>query len=481
MPDDQLPSLRATINAALAQAHAQVTFPPPFTFIELRLSDPGHEVRPEPPTPSETPQSLSPEEVWAGWTQGGTAWLNGLKRRDIRAVATAFQSPHWISSIHTKMPLFKALWLKERWPRIRGARRRRLFTSVWFSLAPPTPDVEATFKKGESPPRWWRDMAESMSTGTHAEWLGEQLMGLIRTHPTEGRLRISLTALELTDAVMLGPWHSTIIKKIALHSFDDTKRLIFLADKGASRGPGDTVHRATHIAICKVVKFGEDQGNESKRPEVADLLQKRLGPIFGTEVGRGWQVAANAHQKVRRWLMGQVLDIIFVHLSPPGGDFRHQLEPRRQFWRDQRFIRRMQKVFILAGNEFNTALDTQDIVDLLERFPNAISRRDLNGTPNQAIVWMHWLAPNGTWWTLIEGNQNCKVRIRRGIYHPPRRHLHGELQPVNYSASIVHGELSDKNPHAEQRLGHADFTVAHHGNGWTDHTLNFMRANGIVL
>jgi hypothetical protein len=484
MPDDQLPSLLASLIATHEQgsAIAKVAFSPPFTFKSLKLPEPGPRRTSLPQFP-EPPASLSHEQVWAGWTRGGTAWLNGLIPRDLEAVATAFRSPSWISDIDTKMPLFRAVW-----PKIRGKQRMELFTTVWFSLAPPIPNIETAFDNNELPPRWWEEMADSIANGTHIEWLGKQLLEFTRpdpadehlqSNPANEHLRLNLTDLELTDAVVLGPWLPTVVENIALHTFDNAKRLIFLADKGTSRGPNAPVHRAAHIAICKLVKFGED--NPSKRPEVAELLEKRLGTVFGPTPGKGWNTEANGdlpkllepHRQVRSWLMGQVLDIIFVHLAPPGGDFSHQLEPRRNFWRDERFISRMQKVYILAGREFNTALLSPDILDLLKRFPNAISRRFLKGTPNQAIVWMHWLAPNGTWWTLIEGNQNCKIRIRRGVFNPPDQDDATQLlPPVKYLEAIVHGELSDDD---------AGFWIIHHGNGWTDHTLNFMKANGIVL
>jgi hypothetical protein len=381
------------------------------------------------------------------------------------------------------MPLFVALW-----DLVKRGQRRRLFTTVWFSHAPPGPTLPVQFKDSERVPIWltqWKDI----ESANRVRWLGKQLMDTLQSS-NAGQSSMNFATIDLTDAVIMGPWFRPIIESIRPTSTRDAKKLILLADRGNSHGPIHPVSSELHAAIIQVIEYGEN--NLSDRPAVADLLQQRLGPIFGQNSGGGWTAPTIGHltplpllhQQVRSWLMGQVLDILFTHLAPKDGPFVHQVQPRHDFWRNPLFVSRMRKVYILAGPEFDNAIRSPDITDLLRRFPGAIARRKMKGTDNQAILWMHWTAANGQTWTIIEGNLNCKVRIRRGIYEPPRLFQAGQLLPVEYSPAIVNGDLGDNRPHHDSthRITSDDhvFRKPHNGQNWAPETLEFLTNNRIV-
>ncbi len=315
-------------------------------------------------------------------------------------------------------------------------------------------------------------MAESMATGTHIEWLGKQLLSLIRSDNPEGHLRLNPTDIELTDAVILGPWLSAVVSATSINNADEFKRLLVLADGGLERDSDHPVNSTLRTAILKGFSLGlkvdsSGQPDASTQIAIAEILRRRLGEIFGADQGTKWLEFPNEHNMVRTWLMHQVLDILFTHLQPDP-QFAGQTVPRRKLWGQGQLAGSVQKVFFMVGPEFDQIMQLDDIRELMSRHPDSILRIRLEGSFRQAVICMHLRAPNGRIWTVIEGNANCKIYLLEGEHEPP---FSDEHSYVDYTQDIVNGTIAEQ----------AQYTTTHRGKAWIENTKTALRLRGFPV
>lgn len=382
---------------------------------------------PGPPKPgiwtqtSEPPPGLSPEELLSRWRAGGTRWLAAADRRELRAAIVALRVEPTARTLSQDPSFIKALL-----PRLQG---RRLVSAISFAsfavFPPPKHVIEAarTLPPSESRPIWWSESGwPTRPAGVLARWLGEAVVRGELTRPGD---------LDVPDLAFSGEWACSIIEKVRPRSMEAVRRQLAFAT-GSVDTAGGVLTREVAAAIRGGVQLAERKS--ALRRDMAILARERVGSPFGAEAEARWRPIADLLPKVRAWLAGEVLAIVFEHLTPPNREVAHMTRPRKLFW--SRYTGSVRKMWVAVTRTISPQLEHPDLKKLKAAMGNDLILCNLEGGPDQAIVWMHLHGSRGNVVTAIEGNANTSIRIREGKYSPRRKCIH-------YSSDIVRGEFHE--------------------------------------
>jgi hypothetical protein len=196
--------------------------------------------------------------------------------------------------------------------------------------------------------------------------------------------------------------------------------------------------------------------------EVARALSLRVGSPFGGEAAGRWVAVPELLPKVRAWLAGEVLEVVFEHLRPTIAG--HQLAARKAFWKG--YTGRVLRVWVAVSDNIKKrkALDHPDVRKIREAMGTDLKVMDLEGGAEQALVWMHLQGPAGVIVTVIEGNANTTLRMRLGAFEP-------RFGYVDYRQEVMSGELAAG--------GASSASITHNGR-WAERAEDFLAWRGIV-
>lgn len=380
--------------------------------------------------------TLSAEQVFAAWSAGGLGWLDGLGRRDLAAVALAARHPIFGPRLSAEAQFVDALL-----PRLRPRRRLAVLGRMWFHHFPPPPPVVRAFDLArqlvppDAQPRWWRTTSDPGGLARH-------VASALRTREWE-----DLSAdEELPDEASAPPWADVVCSFGTATDVDHLVRLLRYADRGEERSSRSVLSEGGRVVVQRLVVAATGQPQHQGR--VAALLRGRVGDVFGGADDAGWRGLERERGTVRSWVAGQVLDILFRHLTPAKDSEAHQTEPRRLFWR--KYTHRVERLWLLVENSLRKRLLASDMRELLDRCGDMVEVRTLEGSAQRAIVWMQLRTSSGNIVTVIEGNANTTFRIRPGGHAPKSGHVH-------YSDQIVGDVFSSERVDVKTRT-HASST-----------------------
>ncbi|MFM2247358.1 MAG: Signature domain, partial [Pseudomonadota bacterium] len=191
-------------------------------------------------------------------------------------------------------------------------------------------------------------------------------------------------------------------------------------------------------------------------------LSARVGSPFGPEAAGRWLAVRELLPKVRAWLAGEVLEVVFEHLRPEVAG--HQLEARKQFWKG--YTGSVVRVWIAVSSAIKRrrALDHPQVREIRAAMGADLKILDLDGTVEQALVWMHLQGRDGQVVTVIEGNANTTLRMREGEFTPT-------FSFVDYRGEVVNGPIA--------MGGSSSANITHH-TSWPYQARQFLAPRGIV-
>jgi hypothetical protein len=304
--------------------------------------------------------------------------------------------------------------------RISSRRLARVLSQLYFCAHPPPAHIVemVVALPPDDRPAWTR-IGPAGDAGRVLVGLGR----LIRERPWAGLV----DEHELPDTLLTGPWPPAILRTVRASSLPEAERLLRFADGQVERVAPASVTEAVKAAVKVMVAFGE--GCPADRIVVAARLRRRVGEVFGVIDPLRWAGLEPELARVRMWVAGEILDLVFKRIVPDDRDLRAQARARHEFWR--RYTRSVDRLWLLVHEDLADRLDDPEIQRLMRELPGVIETAKLKGGPEQAVVWMHLRTTAGTLVTAVEGNANTMFRMARGAIAPTRS------RPVQYSPHIV--------------------------------------------
>jgi hypothetical protein len=363
------------------------------------------------------------------------------------------------------------------WPLLFDSQRKQLFSTVWFSFYPPRTNLVDLLSPLNWKPAWWDKITVTRSEGLTVDqpWFIEFLNSI--TTYEQGTPSIPYQRFEVAESLVLGPWLPPLIRAARPNTSDEFRRVLWLADGGLNCTQANRVTPATLEAVRSGIHLGTTsttaelpESGKMLKTRIAQILKNRLGEIFGRTGGPGWKDLQSERSKVKSWLMHRVLEIVFFHLTPEGTNHEHQTKPRQIFWGTDEITAHIEKIYVIAGREFDAKLSSEEMGNIFERFKGAIERVSLEGHRNKALVCMH-LTHNGKSLTIVEGNANCRIYIKPGIVDPPFSKSDSGRSYVDYNSDIINGEVLTSS---------AALIRTHHGD-WQQSVRDCLRQFGIEV
>jgi hypothetical protein len=332
-----------------------------------------------------------------------------------------------------------------------------VLATALFRVFPPVPSVvTALAAASELPhgPPWWgsRDSLSSMLHVLSGAVLAGDLL-----QPGD---------LDVPDAAWRTGWADAVVAERAPKSMADVQAQLRFARGGTEPSVGVLTQ-----AIVTTLRGGIDLATTAphSRREMARMAARHAGSPFGPDAEARWRPLGGGLRKVRQWLAGEIIKIVFQHLVPPDPNLAHMAPPRRRFW--SRYTGSVRRIWVAVTPAIRPQLKHPEVVRLDETMGQDFVICDLEGGPDQAIVWMQLDGPRGPV-TVIEGNANTSIRIRAGALSPPPlpawRRLGRHRVEVHYRSDIVHGAFAD----------HEVWRTTHRG-AWEDRTTNELLQHGI--
>jgi hypothetical protein len=224
--------------------------------------------------------------------------------------------------------------------------------------------------------------------------------------------------------------------------------------------------RAGAAVALRALVAATERGQRPRR-EVGQRLSLRVGSPFGVGAAGQWVRVKELLPKVRAWLAGEVLEVVFEHLRPETEDEVHQkqLEERRDFWKG--FTGSVVRMWVAVCPKIQArdALEHPDVKAICEAMGDDLEVRPLLGRSEQALVWMHLQTRYGDTVTVVEGNADTGLRMRSGAIEP-----YPNMAPVDYSVQIVNGEFS---------ASRSDVRSFRHRGDWQGRTVNYLNGCGV--
>lgn len=361
-----------------------------------KADDDGDDEPPRPALPLP-----SPSEVLDRWRRGGAGWLRSASRLDLRATMMAAQDPSVGPELLADVLFWPAIE-----PRLRERRADQVLNAAYFHV-PGHPWVEPKIRARalaapRDVPQWWitpgpalpalaGEVARRAGSASYSEVLGA--LGLPEVLPESFLTQVA----EASQAIRASELAS-------LRTF---------VDRGREMGSRATIFDATRAWARRATRVGERFPAE--RLAIAELLRGRIGELnSGRDDGR-WSGLERERGIARRWLIGEVFRVVFSHLVPEGAH-AHMTEPRRKFW--VRYDHTVERIWLLVCDEHRHRLDGDEAIAKL-RLHGILDVVAFTGQKGQDALWMHLRSARGDLVTVMEGNANMPIRIRRGAHLPP--------------------------------------------------------------
>jgi hypothetical protein len=365
---------------------------------------PGPPLPPDPLAP-ERPQPGDPsaDTLWARWQAGGLGWLRAAERGELRGLRVALRD-RYDDRFVTAPGLLEALL-----DILRSRDKLRLAADLYFLRWPPPAALKGICADPQlsPPPRWWARLPNMAlpEAGAAARSIAEAVRSGEARHPADLGLPPLPPDCELAIAEAIVPRDADHAE--ALLEFLDGERI----------GRPAPVRAGAAVAMRALVAATE-RGQRPRR-EVGQRLSLRVGSPFGVGAAGQWLAVKELLPKVRAWLAGEVLEVVFERLLPNNG-FQHQLRPRRDFWK--RYTGSVIRMWVAVSPPIRQrgALEHPDVKAIRAAMGADLDVRSLHGGAEQALVWMHLQTPEGAILTVIEGNANTSLRMQLGAVEPPR-------------------------------------------------------------
>jgi EH_Signature domain len=355
------------------------------------------------------PASLTPAEVLSHWANEGSPWLQATDLRDRRAILAALADLSAGQQLARDPSFFAALapLVNER----QQARAAALLAAQHYPPALPLRDALAAAVSG---PPWWSMMRNPAALASVlAEHIAERGWPAVRD---DWKLPAGLAASD---------WAEAIVKHVPDLDLDGYLRLLRFADGGEDKRAPVPL-RSCHLPIVRRIVA---QTPTSKRLQVAALLRQRVGDVFGVVDEARWRHLEEERRILRGWVANKVLDVLFKHVVPVGMG-HDQTQPRQHFWSG--YTDGVERLWLLLDRRLRARVEHDEVKRLLADVGDMIEVRQLDGSTEQAVVWMHLRNDAGRVVTVIEGNANTSCRMSPLEVFPP---AHG---PIWYSGQIVH-------------------------------------------
>lgn len=421
MADDVVAALQRQGEALAGMGHLAAQL----AALSMKV-DPGGWPRPGPPKPSpwarppRSVQGMGPAEVTRRWREGGRTWLAAADPRTLRAAAIALQVRQYAVILVTDSD-----FLTELLPRLRGRQLAMAVAGSVFASWPP-PEIAmhalAAVRRTQHVPRWCRLLPEAAPAGP-------QIARALGLAVVDGEIQ-KPGDLDLPEGAWDGEWGAAIVRLTPVRTLEAAARQLSFADAGRELAAA-AVTPAAAEALRSLVGVAERGG--APRRDVAGILRRRVGSPFGADAEAKWKVVADLLPKVRAWLAGEVLEIVFEHLTPDDREIAGMTLRRKVFWKD--YTGSVRRIWIVASSSIKPQLQHPDVQRIRALMGPDLQVRNLQGGPQQALVWMHLEGAQGVI-TVVEGNANTSLRVCSGAVHP-----RGGI--VYYTGDVVHGELSE--------------------------------------
>jgi hypothetical protein len=329
----------------------------------------------------------------------------------------------------------------------------QLAARLYFLRHPPHPALNnlGFGWESEALPRWWSAVGPALPpAAVVAQGIATAVQRGVAALPAD---------LDLPDLDVAGKWELAIAQAAPITSADHAEALLHFLDGGPVSSP-KPVRPAAAVALRAWVAATE-RGERVGR-EVARALSLRVGSPFGGEAAGRWVAVPELLPKVRAWLAGEVLEVVFEHLRPTIAG--HQLAARKAFWKG--YTGRVLRVWVAVSDNIKKrkALDHPDVRKIREAMGPDLKVMDLEGGAEQALVWMHLQGRDGLIVTVIEGNANTTLRMRQGSFEP-------RFGYVDYRQEVMSGEVGAG--------GASSASITHNGR-WADRAEEFLAWRGIV-
>lgn len=411
---------------------------------------PGEQDEPEPPRPT-----ISPAEVERQWRALGRMWLVRLPRRDLVSVAAA-TAHHQVGPRLAALPSFVET-LDDVF--VRPRRRARVVGHLYFQLYPPPQHVrdaldrlKRVLNEDDWPP-WWRRADDP-------EALAAQLAECV----TAGRWEPGGADPDVPETVTQSAWVASIVGFARPQSVEAARHLVRFCDGGQDLRAPAVVTDELVVATRSIVVLGTR--NPSMRMQLASLLGRRIGDVYGAVDRARWHRLEDERDVVRKWVSSELLALLFKHLVPYQD--AHQTRQRMQFW--EAYTGKVERLWLLIDSRLRERLDRHELRDMLERVGDLVEVRTLEGNEMQAILWMHLRSTSDTIVSVVEGNANAACRFRKAAIEPPLRvSTHGGERVVRYTEDIVRGAFAEIN----------DARIRRHQGDWQTRLAAELRAFGV--
>jgi hypothetical protein len=407
---------------------------------------PGPPLPPEPIAPERRrPDDPSADVLWACWLQGGRGWLRAADRRELRGLRLALRDRH--EERFAAAPGLLEVLLDVLRPR----ERLQLAADLYFLRWPPPASLMGICADPQllPPPRWWARLPNMLLPA--ASGAVRSIAEAIRAGEAKRPGDLGLPPLP-TDCEL------AIAETIVPRDADHAEALLDFLD-GERVGRPAPVRAGAALAMRALVTATE-RGQRPRR-EVGQRLSRRVGSPFGVGAAGQWLMVKELLPKLRAWLAGEVLEVVFERLLP-NNEYQHHLGPRRDFWK--RYTGSVIRMWVAVSLPIRRrgALEHPDVKAIRAAMGADLDVRSLHGGAEQALVWMHLQTPEGAILTVIEGNANTSLRMQLGAVEPPR----GE---VDYD------EVKDR-LFWKHKVG--VYTLTHQGN-WTAKAEGLLQAHRV--
>jgi hypothetical protein len=407
---------------------------------------PGPPLPPEPLAPERPrPGDPSADTLSARWQAGGLGWLRAAERGELRGLRVALRD-RYDDRFVTAPGLLEALL-----DALRPRDKLRLAADLYFLRWPPPAALEGICADPQllPPPRWWARLPNMAlpDAGAAARSIAEAVRSGEARRPAELGLPPLPTECELAIA-------QAAVPRDAKHA----EALLEFLDDGPIGRPAP-VREGAAVALRALVAAAERK--ERPRREVAQRLALRVGSPFGVGAAGQWLAVKELLPKVRAWLAGEVLEVLFGQLLPDN-QFQHHLGPRRDFWK--RYTGSVIRMWVAVSPPIRRrgALQHPDVMAIRAAMGADLDIRALSGGAEQALIWMHLQTLQGNVVTVVEGNANTSLRMRAGEVAP----LPG---PIQYT------QVKDY----QFNRGAIGVETIQHNAGWDTRAGEFLRANGV--
>lgn len=399
------------------------------------------------------PNDPTSDELWAMWQGGGLRWVKTADRRTLRVLCSLLTEPSDGRRFREAPKLLRAVL-----DQLRPNAAVELAGRLYVAEHPPLRDLVGwRSAEGASLPRWWEAAGGALPPP-------ERFANVVAEAIQAGE---ALLPADLDLGQLEGRWEAAIATARPVRTAAHAEALLHFLDRGRVAGPA-LVRPGAAVAL-RALAAAVERGERNRR-EVGQRLSQRVGSPFGGDASGRWTEVIDLLPKVRAWLAGEVLEVVFEHLRPEGEDRAYMLRPRKEFWK--RYTSSVVRMWVAVSKSIQArrALEHREVMQVRTAMGSDLQVLPLKGGDEQALVWMHLQGTDGSITTVVEGNANTSLRIRHGAYEPkPSR--------VDYTADVVQGTFYKHQPGVH--------TLPHHESGsqseaaWENKARQILRAHNI--